>query len=189
MAIKVGTIEQEEARCRRAFRSVNVGALVHCCHHAIHFEHLTEPWENRVNYILREKPQHERAVRLRWFRPVAKNQIAKMSPERQKADAEWQKADAERQKADAERQKSDAEWQKAYAERQKAVAEWQKADAERQKADAERQKADAEWQKSDAEWQKAYAEWQKAYAEWQKADAGELCPKGCPWNGKDIFGS
>jgi hypothetical protein len=194
--LKLLSIAEEAAACRKAFQKVQVGAFVLHCHHEVLGEKLREPAENRIVYILQSKSQHEQALRLRLFRPVSDAQLKKFGlkayADRQKAYADWQKADADWQKADADRQKAYADWQKADADRQKAYADWQKADADWQKADADRQKAYADWQKADADrqkacadwqkayadrqkayadWQKAYADWQKAYADWQKADA------------------
>jgi len=165
MKIKLNSIAEEAVACRKAFKNFPVGGYVLHCHHEQIGETLTESAENRIAYILSQKPEHEQALRLRLFRPVSEKKL-KAYAERQKAYAEWQKAYAEWQKADAERQKAYAEWQKAYAE-------WQKAYAERQKADAE--------------WQKAYAERQKAYAELGKLVHKKYCVKNCPWDGKTIF--
>ena len=184
--MKLKSIEKEAADCRKAFKGFPVGGYVLHCHHEIIGETLCEAAENRIAYILTQKPENERALRLRLFRPVPEKEL--------KADAEWEKADAEWEKADAEWEKADAEWKKAYAEWEKADAEWKKAYAEWEKAYAERKKADAEWEKEDAEWKKAYAEWEKADAEWEKAYAAlevlihaHFCTPDCPWNGKTIL--
>ena len=143
----------------------------------------------RVKYINEQKPEYERAIRLRHIVFFPENLWGEKL---QKADAEWQKADAEWRKAYAERHKAYAEWQKVYAEWRKAYAERHKAYDEWQKAYAEWQKADAEWQKAYAEWRKADAEWRKAYDEWQKADADKILPylkqhvEDCKWNGSTL---
>ena len=72
----------------------------------------------RVKYINEQKPEHERAIRLRHIVFFPENLWGEKL---RKAYAEWQKECAEWRKADAE-------WQKAYAEWQKADAEWWKAD-------------------------------------------------------------
>ena len=129
----------------------------------------------RVKYINEQKPEYERAIRLRHIVFFPENLWGE----------KLQKADAERHKADAERQKADAEWHKADAE-------WHKADAKWRKADAKWRKADAEWQKANAEWQKADAEWQKVDAKWRKADADKILPylkqhvKDCKWDGSTL---
>ena len=68
---KLGSIEEEAAACRAAFAGVTVGAWVLFCHHNIIVEQLSEPPENRISYILRKKPENERAARLHWFRPLS----------------------------------------------------------------------------------------------------------------------
>ena len=131
--MKLDSIEEEAAACRKAFKGAGVGALVLHCHHEVLGEPLTEDAENRISFILHSKAEHEQALRLHLFRPVCRaklRSLGKKYPLIKKADAERDKAYAEWQKAYAEWQKADAEWQKAYAERQKAYAEWQKADAE-----------------------------------------------------------
>jgi len=110
--LKLGTIKEEAAACRKAFEGFEVGGIVLHCHHESLFERLTEPASNRIDYILAIKPKHEQALRLRLFRPVTEAQLKRHS------------------KAYAKRKKADAEWEKAYAE-------WKKADAERKKAYAE----------------------------------------------------
>ena len=40
------------------------------CHHEILFEPATEPIENRIAYILSDKPKAEQAIRLRAMRPI-----------------------------------------------------------------------------------------------------------------------
>ena len=185
MTLVLKSIEEEAADCRRAFEGVEIGGLVLHCHHEVLSERLSEPAEHRIAYILDYKLEHERALRLRLFRPVSLDVINR--------NADWQKADADWQKADADWQKADADWQKANADWQKANADLQKANADRQKADADWQKADADWQKADADWQKAYADREKADADRQKADAElgtlvhfDVC-KDCPWDGQTIF--
>jgi uncharacterized membrane protein YqiK len=163
--MKLKSIEEEAADCRKAFKGFPIGGYTLHCHHGCVGEILTEEAENRITYILTQKPESERALRLRLFRPVFKEKL-EADAEGQKAYAEWQKANAERQKAYAERQKADAECQKAYAERRKADAEWQKADAERRKADAEGQKANV-----------ALGVLIHAH----------FCAPDCPWDGKTIF--
>jgi len=61
----------------------------------------------RVKYINEQKPEYERAIRLRHI---------VFFPEKLRGKKMW---------------KADAEWKKAYAERQKADAEWKKADADK----------------------------------------------------------
>ena len=66
----LGTIEQELADLNSAWEAHPEATWAWCCHHAILAEPLTEPWQNRRDYILSDKPKDERAIRLRNFRPV-----------------------------------------------------------------------------------------------------------------------
>ncbi len=162
--MKLGTIKQEEAKCRKAFSGVKTGALVQLCHHDTLVEFLTEPPENRIDYILNEKPNKERALRLRLFRPW-----------KWELPADWKKTDADCQKAYEDWQKAYADCQKTYADRKKAYEDWQK-------AYADWKKTDADCQKTDADWQKAYADL-KSYFE---TEHRKHYPDS-PWNGKSIF--
>jgi hypothetical protein len=97
-----------------------IGSWWWCVHHETHLEPLTEPAENRVQYILEHKPENEREKRLREFRPV-------LHPERipapvLKAWAKYVKAWAEYDKAWAKHDKARAEYVNARAEYDKAWA-------------------------------------------------------------------
>jgi hypothetical protein len=119
MTLILKSIEKEEADCRARCEGMKVGDWILHCHHEVLLERLTEPVENRINYILRSKTDNV-ALRLRLMTPpILDAEVL--------ADAEWKKADAEWKKADAE-------WKKAYAEWEKADAEWEKADTEWEKA-------------------------------------------------------
>src|SRR5271157_5591429 len=112
--MKLKSIEEEAADCRQANKNAKIGDFILHLHHGIVGETLSEPIENRIVYILTQKSEHERALRLRLMRVVPEKDL-----------------------------KADAKWRKAYAEQEKAYAEWRKADAECEKADAEQGKADA----------------------------------------------
>ena len=159
--MKLRSIEAEVKACRAAFARHPDAVIALHCHHGILGERLTEPPENRIQYILRSKPRNEQALRLKLFRPIPF-----------KAYADWQKADAD--------------WQEAYADWQKAYADKQKAYADKLKADADRQEADADCWKAYADWLKADADWQEADADLISAQHKKLC-RGCPWDGKTIF--
>ena len=167
--LQLGSIEDEAAKCRAAFKGVKVGAFVLHCHHEVLGETLTEDAENRIAYILSSKGEHERALRLHLFRPVSDSQLKK-----------FKKANADRQKADADWKKADADWKKANADWKKAYADWKK-------ANADWKKADADWKKADADWKKAYADRQKANADLAIVIHAKKCRAGCPWDGKTIF--
>jgi len=86
-------------------------------HHTQLLELSTEPLKKRAKYILEEKPEDERKLRLQLMRPV-------LHPE--KFPKQLIKASAELGKAYAELDKARAEWDKARAEWEKASAEWNK---------------------------------------------------------------
>jgi hypothetical protein len=129
--LKLKSIKEEAADCRKAFKGFAVGGLVLHLHHEMVCETLIQPIEDRIAYILTRKPKDERALRLRLCRPVPAEEL--------KASAEFraqQKASAKREKADAELRKAEAD-----ADLQKVNAEWKKLDAEWKKANAELRKA------------------------------------------------
>ena len=70
------TITEEAAACRDAFKGVADNAAVWLCHHEVLTERLAEPAENRIAYILSDKPEHEQALRLRLFRPAPELEAA-----------------------------------------------------------------------------------------------------------------
>jgi hypothetical protein len=109
--VKLHSIEIEAKNCRKAFKNFPSDGFTLHCHHELLGEPLTEPAENRIAYILSDKPEHEQALRLRLFRPITESQLKSC------------KGYTERHKAWAERDRAYAEWGKAYAE-------WRKADAE-----------------------------------------------------------
>ena len=192
------SIEEEAADCRAAWADSKVGDIGIHIHHSLVCEVLLEPVENRIEYILREKPNSEQALRLRLMRPLRQT-----PPDLRKAYAEWNKANAEWNKANAEWHKASAEWNKADAEWDKANAEWTRAARQPSRQPARVDKASAEWDKAErrvaqgrrrvaqgrvaeAEY-KASAEWGKASAEWGKAHHASNCVPGCTWNGRTIF--
>ena len=179
MKTELKSIEEELVDCRAAHRNSKVGDLVFACHHKVLLEVLTEPAENRIAYIMTEKPENERAARLRCFRPWVgpiPAELAKAYAERAKASAELAKASAELTKAYDEWTKARAAWDKADAERDKADAEWSKARTAWDKARTAWDKADAERDKADAEWSKARTAWVKARTAWAKASAAVATP-------------
>ena len=63
-------IAKEAAACRAAWAAMpGATAGVHI-HHETVVESLTEPIENRIAYILSNKPKKEQALRLRLMRPI-----------------------------------------------------------------------------------------------------------------------
>ena len=107
-----------------------LGTLWTWIHHQVPLEGLTEPVENRVRCIKTQKPEHERATRLRAMAPFTGRLPAPV----RRASAAWEKASAAWEKADAAREKADAAWEKAHAALEKADAAWEKAHAALEKA-------------------------------------------------------
>ena len=70
MTLKLRSIATEAKACQAAWAAMpKATAGVHI-HHEYVAEKLTEPIENRIAYILSDKPQKEQAIRLRLMRPV-----------------------------------------------------------------------------------------------------------------------
>ena len=126
-------------------------------HHNVLIELLTEPIENRIEYIKKFKPKNEVKLRLKLLK-VVKGELPK----------EFVEA-----------------WQEYNEARQKDVEAWQKYDEAWQKYYEARQKYDKTWQKYYKVWQK-YVEVYKKYESQILALHEKECPN-CPWNGKTIF--
>src|SRR3990167_6710820 len=103
-------------------QTTKIGFAIHC-HHDILVERCYN-YDERVEYIKKNKLENELKISLRLFKILPKKS-EKDIPERYL--------------------KAYAEWEKAYAELEKAYAEWKKADDELEKAYAEWKKADDEW--------------------------------------------
>ena len=91
-------------------------------HHEVLCEALTEPIQNRIDYIKRYKYASEVETRLRCMTPV-------LHPER--LPVEWEEAYAK--------------WKEAGEKREEAYAKWEEADAKRREAYAKRREAYAKW--------------------------------------------
>jgi hypothetical protein len=180
VTLSLKSIDDEAAACRAAWAAAPNAWYGAHIHHEKACEALIEPIEVRILYILHQKPEKERAIRLRLMRPT--------TPEAFKA---YYAAMAEPQKAyDAAMVEAQKEYYAAMAEPQKA---WDAAIAEPQKAYyAARAEAQKAWDAAMAETQKAWdatrAEAQKAYdaamveAHWLICSVEE-----CPFDGKTIF--
>jgi hypothetical protein len=70
LKLKLKSIAEEANACWKAFKNIAIGSNVVHCHHSREYETLEEPAENRISYILSNKPKREQALRLRLFRPV-----------------------------------------------------------------------------------------------------------------------
>ena len=86
----------------------DAGLSIHC-HHDLLIEYCTS-YDERVDYIKKNKPIHEREIRLRVFKLLSDEAIAALPKGLVRANADWEKAYADRQKADADWQKADADW-------------------------------------------------------------------------------
>ena len=162
--MKVGTIEEEATLCRAAFAGSKVGDMAWCVHHTLLCEPLTEPAESRIQYILTNKPEEERARRLHEMRPVKGKLPAGLN-------AACAKLVAIR-----------AEWDAAYAKWYATRAEW---DA----AYAKWYATGAKWYATGDKWYAARAKWDAAGDKY-KPVLEALHVVECPdstWNGTSIF--
>ena len=180
----IGTIEEELAACRKAFQENPEAKYAWCCHHSVLLEPLTEPYENRIKYILSYKEAEQQAIRFRNFRPVRIQLPEKVD-----------KAVAELDKAVAELDKALAKYNEACAKLNEARAKWNEASAKYDEAEAKyneaRAKYDEAWAKlseARAKYDEAVAELDKVYAEWDKNNV--MLSSDWPdntWNGQDIL--
>ncbi len=102
-------------------------------HHGKLLGPLIAPIEERIDYIIDQKEDHEIVTRLDWLRPV----MCELPEVFVKAWAEWDRAWAEWDRARAELDRAWAEWDRARAEWSRASAEWSRAWAELDRARAE----------------------------------------------------
>ena len=92
--LKLHSIAREAADCRAAWAAAPEATAGAHIHHEQPFEALTEPIENRIAYILSDKPKKEQALRLRLMRPVTAPAWAEYQKARAAARAEYEKAKA-----------------------------------------------------------------------------------------------
>ena len=116
----IQSIKKELAACRKAFQEAPEAKYAWCLHHAILFELLTEPYENRIQYILENKEKKEQAVRFRNFRPLR----IELPKEIIKAIAKYEKARAKYDKALAKYNEACAKCNEACDKLNKALATW-----------------------------------------------------------------
>ena len=90
--MKLQSIAKEAAACRAAWAAKPKAKYGVHIHHETVVEALSEPIENRIAYILAEKPKKEQALRLRLMRPIAAGQFAEY--ERVTAQAEYDRVRA-----------------------------------------------------------------------------------------------
>jgi hypothetical protein len=79
------TIVQATDECQKAWKD-NPSQYGWCIHHEIEFEELREPIENRIGYILSNKPKHEQITRLDNMRPVSTASLKIIEPARKAYD-------------------------------------------------------------------------------------------------------
>ena len=113
--MKLQSIAKEAAACREACMEAKVGDPMWLLHHELLLEWLTEPVENRIAYILSEKPKREQARRLRELRPVKGPLPKTVAAAWAEYAAAWAKADAAWAKSDAAQAEYDAAWAEADA--------------------------------------------------------------------------
>ena len=66
------------ADCRQAWEAHPDATLAWCLHHELRLEPLIEPYQARIAYILKYKPEEEQTTRLNNFRPVVSKLPAKI---------------------------------------------------------------------------------------------------------------
>jgi hypothetical protein len=94
MIFELKSIDDEAAACRAAWAAMPEAQYAAHLHHEVACEPLSEPIENRIAYILREKPEAERALRLRLMRPVTATASAEYERVRAPALAEYERVRA-----------------------------------------------------------------------------------------------
>ena len=173
----IQSIKKELAACRKAFQEAPNATCAWCCHHSILLEFLTEPYENRIQYILENKEKKEQAIRFRNFRPL-----------RIEFPKEIIEARAKYDEARAKLNKAIAKYDKARAKYDEARAKYYEARAKLIKARAKYDEARAKLIKALATYNEALAKYNKALATWNKGN--KMLSSDWPdntWNGKNIF--
>lgn len=110
----LGTIEEERLGCV-ATHEAHPYVTAEWCHwhdKLVTLKTPTETWQQRIEIILTQKPEAERAVRLRNFRPV----VGRLPADCRKADADLNKTVADRGKTAADLNKAAADLRRVYAD-------------------------------------------------------------------------
>jgi tetratricopeptide (TPR) repeat protein len=144
-----------------------IGILIWHIHHDQLIELLTEPLQNRIDYIKANKPEAEIPIRLKWLTPV-------QHPE--KVPEEFVKA----------REAYDKAWEAYDKAREAYVKAWEAYD----KAWEAYDKARGAYVKAREAYDKAQEAYVKAWEDYKpqiEALHREEHP-GCPWNGRTLFG-
>ena len=99
-----------------------IGDIAWCCHHAIIIERLTEPAQNRINYIKTGKRERERPVRLAAFMPVDRADLPEsFLNEWEQGHALREQGHALREQGHALREQGDALWAQGNALEKQAI--------------------------------------------------------------------
>ena len=169
--MKYQSIAKEAALCRKACKNSKVGDVMCFLHHGEAVEVLTEPVENRIKYILSDKPKNEQAIRLHWLRPCPFKLPTKLGEAR----AKWNEANAKLVEANAK-------WSEARAKLDEANAKWSE-------ARAKLGEANAQWHEAGAKLVEARAKWNEANAKCKEEIDSQIkyCFPECPWDGKTLF--
>ncbi len=177
--MKLQSIEKEAAACRKAFKGYKGRTAIHV-HHAVLAEELTEPAENRIAYILSDKPEREQALRLRLFRPAPwlDAALAEYGRVQGAALAEYGRVKGPAL-AEYERVKGPA-WAEYGRVKGAAWAEYKRVEG-------------PAWAEYGLVQGAAWAEYERvkgpALAEYKRVEGVEHAKHcKCGWNGKDIFG-
>ena len=107
-----------------------IGDIAWCCHHAIIIERLTEPAQNRINYIKTGKRERERPVRLAAFMPVDRADLPESFLN------EWEQGHALREQGRALWEQGHALWEQGNALREQGHALREQGHALREQGDA-----------------------------------------------------
>jgi hypothetical protein len=186
--LKLKSIKLEAAACRKAFKGVPVGSLVLHCHHELLMEKLTEPAEDRIAYILSDKPEHEQALRLRLFRPLtpaSKTYATASVMALVMASKNYEEAIAlTRVMARKAYDEVIAPASKSYDE---DMASKTYATARKSYDEAIAPSIVMAHKAYDKAYATALAPASKAYDEATAPAHAKICVKGCPWNGETIF--
>jgi hypothetical protein len=209
--------QKQKAICLKRFEGSDEPnkTLVLFLHHGRFCELLTEPIENRINFIIEHKDETEIKTRLKWIQPVNPDTLSlecqKVLTKYYKARAEcgevwtkylaevwdqYNKSWVEYNEARDQCGKAWAKFYKTLDQSDKGLAEYYKALAEYNKAWAKRAKARAECNNARAKYNKTRAECDNA-----RAECGEMGAKftklyepvfmaehpDCPWNGYTLF--
>ena len=166
----IQSIKKELAACRKAFQEAPNATCAWCCHHSILLEFLTEPYENRIQYILENKEKKEQAIRFRNFRPLRIELPKEIIKARAKYDEAWAKYD------------------EACAKYDEAEATYNEALAKYNEALAKLNKALATYNEARDKYNEARDKYNKAIATWTEGNVMFLSDwPDNTWNGKDIF--